>query len=422
MKIFRFMASAILLLPFCIASLSQTAHKSGSDSTFSLNGDWAVQSSVKVDAKGEAIATSSFQAKDWIKADVPTTVVAAQVKSGLLPDPFFGMNLRQYPGVSYPIGANFSNLPMPPDSPYAVSWWYRKSFRCLRTLPRKTVWLNFRGINYRGNIWLNGKQIANSNDVAGAWRTYEFNVTSAVKPGVNVLAAQIWAPTDTSLAITFVDWNPAPPDKNMGLWREVYLTTSGPVAVRYPAVVSKVDSPANQAAHLTVTALLKNGSDHPVKGTLRGKSRRPSFRRTSNSPPAKQGRLFRSGKFPQLNSRIRVCGGRRRWARRIFTISTCRSRSTARFPIPRTASSASARSPRKCRIRPERYKRLFTVNGKKLLIRGAGWTPDMMLRTDPQRMADEFRYVQDMGLNTVRLEGKLEPELSSKSPTGSAFW
>jgi exo-1,4-beta-D-glucosaminidase len=68
-----------------------------------------------------------------------------------------------------------------------------------------------------------------------------------------------------------VDWNPSPPDKNMGLWREVYLTTSGPVALRHPAVLSKVDSPANNAAHLTVTALVKNASDRPVKGTLKGR-------------------------------------------------------------------------------------------------------------------------------------------------------
>jgi len=57
-------------------------------------------------------------------------VVAAQLKNKLLPDLFFGMNLRQYPGVSYPIGGNFSNFAMPPDSPYAVSWWYRKDSRC----------------------------------------------------------------------------------------------------------------------------------------------------------------------------------------------------------------------------------------------------------------------------------------------------
>src|SRR5260370_31874869 len=34
----------------------------------------------------------------------------------------------------------------------------------------------------------------------------------------------------------------------------------------------------------------------------------------------------------------------------------------------------------------------------------------MMLRETSGRLADEFRYVRDMGLNTVRLEGKLETE------------
>src|SRR5258706_5256453 len=271
MRIFRLLISILVSLIFCTASFAQTASKS-SISQLSLNDGWALQSSAKVSDKGEAIASPSFQPKDWIKATVPTTIVAAQVKSGLLPDPSYGMNIRQYPGTSYPVGANFSNLPMPPDSPYAVSWWYRKEFALPKDFAGKTVWLNFRGINYRGNIWLNGKQIADSDQVADAWRTYEFNVTADVMPGANVVAAQIWAPTDKSLAITFVDWNPAPPDKNMGLWRDVYLRASGPVALRYPAVVSKVDSPSKKPAHLTVTALLKNGTDNPVKGTLRGKN------------------------------------------------------------------------------------------------------------------------------------------------------
>jgi len=54
--------------------------------------------------------------------------------------------------------------------------------------------------------------------------------------------------------------------------------------------------------------------------------------------------------------------------------------------------------------------RAFHINGKNILIRGGGWTPDMMLREDSQRLHDEFRYVRDMGLNTVRLEGKLETQ------------
>ena len=72
--------------------------------------------------------TPKFAPKGWHAATSSETVVAALVKDKTLPDPFFGMNLRSFPGVNYPIGGNFSNIPMAPDSPYAVSWWYRKQF------------------------------------------------------------------------------------------------------------------------------------------------------------------------------------------------------------------------------------------------------------------------------------------------------
>ena len=412
MKIFRLLVSIFVPIFLCTAGFAQAGSKS-TDSKFSLNDGWALQSSATVSEKGDAISAPAFQTKDWIKTNVPTTVVAAQVKSGVLPDPFDGMNLRQYPGVSYPIGANFSNLPMPPDSPYAVSWWYRKEFTLTKDFAGKTVWLNFRGINYRGNIWLNGKQIANSDQVAGAWRTYEFNVTSTVKPGANVVAAQIWAPTDKSLAITFVDWNPAPPDKNMGLWRDVYLRASGPVALRYPAVVSKVDSPANNAAHLTVTALLKNGTDQPVKGTLKGKIEKIEFSQDVELA-ANEGKdvTLDPDQFQQLN----LSNPRLWWPTQMGTPNLYEANLSfevngkvsdsahTQFGIREITSEVAEQA-------PNRYKRLFKINGKNILIRGAGWTPDMMVRPDSLRMADEFRYVQDMGLNTVRLEGKLEPEL-----------
>src|ERR1700726_2156449 len=48
------------------------------------------------------------------------------------------------------------------------------------------------------------------------------------------------------------------------------------------------------------------------------------------------------------------------------------------------------------------------ITSKPVLIRGAGWAPDMFLRDDPQRMEAEFSYVVNLGLNTIRSEGKLE--------------
>ena len=50
------------------------------------------------------------------------------------------------------------------------------------------------------------------------------------------------------------------------------------------------------------------------------------------------------------------------------------------------------------------------MNGRRILVRGAGWSSDLMLRYSRERFEQEIAYVKDMGLNTIRLEGKLEAE------------
>src|SRR5262249_35222763 len=185
---------AVFVLFLASLSLAAQSNRSSSvimDNRLALRDDWTLQSSCKVEGKGEAISTPSFQPKGWYTVSVPTTVFAAQVKHKVFPDPYFGMNLRSVPGVTYPIGSNFSNIPMQQDNPYLTPWWYRKEFVIPAAFRGKKLWLNFHGINYRANIWLNGKQIANSDDVAGAWRTYEFNITETAKVGApNVQAVQ----------------------------------------------------------------------------------------------------------------------------------------------------------------------------------------------------------------------------------------
>jgi exo-1,4-beta-D-glucosaminidase len=409
----RWIVVPVILAQTLLASSLFAQEKDKSSATLPLRDGWSLQTSARVEAKGEVISTSQFVPKGWHEATVPTTVVAALVKDKTFPDPLFGMNLRDYPGMNYPIGQNFSNIPMAPDSPYAVSWWYRKQFTVPASYKGKTVWLKFNGINYRANIWLNGKQIAKDDDVAGAWRTYEFNVTAAAKPGAeNVLAVQVYSPTDHDLAITFVDWNPAPPDKNMGLWREVYLTTSGPVALRYPTVVSKLNMPTNDTAQLTVTAQVKNGTDRPIKGKLKGlipeMTAGAAFEQDVELAPNETKDItFTPDKFPQL-----VFTSPRLWwptqmgkpelyplTMEFEVAGAISDSSKTKFGIREVTSDLNAIGGR-----------AFHINGKNILIRGGGWTPDLMLRENSQRLHDEFRYVRDMGLNTVRLEGKLETQ------------
>ena len=401
----------LLGLTFCslLSAQQSPVRHPQAESKLSLREGWTLQSSAKVRQGGEVLSTPRFQPTGWYTVTVPTTVVAALVKQKVYPDPDFGMNLRSIPGVTYPIGSNFSNIAMQPDSPFAVSWWYRKQFVIPATFKGKNTWLQFGGINYRANIWLNGKQIAKSDDVAGAWRTYEFNITNAAKPGqTNVLAVQTWSPTETDLAITFVDWNPAPPDKNMGLWRGVDIRTSGPVAVRYPAVAAKVDSPANDNAHLTVSALLKNATSQSVKGMLKGRIDSIEFSQAVELAAGESKDVaFEADKFSQLN----IASPRLWWPAQMGTPNLYKlsmefevdgrtsDRAETQFGIREIGSEVSSDN-----------HRLFTANGKKILIRGGGWASDMMLRENSQRLEDEFRYVQDMGLNTVRLEGKLETQ------------
>ncbi len=257
-------------LLFLLAALSMPLLRA--ETITHLHEDWRLQSACKLQAAGDAISAPGYSTADWLKTSVPSTVLAAQVAAGLLPDPYYGDNLRKIPGTSYPIGHNFSNLPMPADSPYACAWWYRTEF----TAPSAPAadgrfWLHFGGINYRAEIWLNGHKIADEHTVAGAYRTYDFDVTDLLKPGkANVLAVKTFAPTENDLGINWVDWNPCPPDKDMGLWGAVDLVTTGPVTVTSPMVETHFPRGDLDTADLTVYVNLHNATNSAWKGTVSG--------------------------------------------------------------------------------------------------------------------------------------------------------
>jgi exo-1,4-beta-D-glucosaminidase len=103
--------------------------------------------------------------------------LAAQVANGDFKDIYFADNIRKLPGMDYPFGELFSNMDMASGSPYACSWWYRTEFQLPQDFRGQKLWLHFNGINYKANIWLNGRRLADANDVAGAYRIYELDAT-----------------------------------------------------------------------------------------------------------------------------------------------------------------------------------------------------------------------------------------------------
>lgn len=407
-----------------------TPGKAQTNRRVDLRENWLLQSSCKASTPAEVLSTSQFSPDHWYKTTIPSTVLAAQVANGEFNDIYFGDNLRKLPGMAYPIGDLYSNLDVSNGSPYACSWWYRTEFHLPQEFRGRRVWLHFNGINYRANVWLNGGKLADAKDVAGAYRIYEFDANPLIdQDRTNVLAVEVFAPGAKDFGINFVDWNPTPPDKDMGLWRDVYLMASGPVRVRYPEVVTHFPGDSLQRADLTVRAELHNDTSSPVEGTLRGGFETVTFeKKVTLSPGETRSVMFTPEEFPQL----KIDHPELWWptglgAQKLHLLSmtfassgTVSDSQTASFAIREITGELYGASPQPgevydnngdfTRLKTDKRPFLIRVNRQPVLIRGAGWAPEMLLRTSEDRLRAELGYVRDMHLNAVRLEGKLESE------------
>lgn len=356
-----------------------------------LKENWKMQSSADVAKSGADISTDEFQGDGWYSITVPATVMAGLLENNVYEDPFHGKNLASIP-----------------KSQFDKSWWFRKSFDLPDSEIGKEVWLNFSGINYRANIWINGEKLADSATVVGTYRMFEFNITDYLKTDSdsNVIAIEIFKPQRYDLGINFVDWAPHPPDLNMGLFKPVFLRTSSHVALRHAFVKTDVDIPSLSEVRLSVYVDLKNASDAFVTGTLQGTIGSITFSKDITLSALENKTVVLShddiDEFVITNPKIWwpwQMGESPLYDLHIeFMINNSLSDSMdIQFGIRKITSRLT-----------DKNHRLFSVNGKDILIRGAGWCPDLFLRRDEKRIEAEIKYVRDMNLNTIRLEGKLE--------------
>jgi exo-1,4-beta-D-glucosaminidase len=370
-----------------------------------LDGEWRLRSSADVDTDPVSVSTLGYDSARWYATTVPSTVSGTLAQAGAAGgDPFVGMNLRNLPSTDYPIGAGFGDYDLSDDSVFAVPWWYRTEFTVPSGFDGERVWLRLEGVNYRAQIWLNGRRIADEKSIVGTFRTFELDVTEDVTAcQTNVLAVEVWAQRHDELGWNWVDWNPFPPDKDMGLWRPVVVETSGPVRLRHPYVHPRL--PASTHAELTVAVDAINATSDERTVTLAGQIEDRTFTQTITLAPSETRTVtFAPADFPAL-----AIDGPRLWwpaqlgSPELYSLALSATvdgavsdRATTTFGIREVTSELRSDNTR-----------LFSINGKPILVRGAGFAPDMFLRWPDQRIDDELAYVADMHLNAVRLEGKL---------------
>jgi hypothetical protein len=245
-------------------------------------GAWRVERDSLVKADGLALSKPGFADSDWVVATVPGTVLVSYLNAGAIPDP------------------NFSdNQLMVSDSFFQADFWYRNEFSPPPAFSGKRVWLNFDGINWKADVFLNGEKLGR---IEGGFMRGRFDVTAKLLAGrKNALAVRILktanpgsmrektfqttgknggalgADNPTFHASVGWDWIPEIRGRETGIWNRVYLDATGPVTLENPFVNSTLPLPDTTRATVAISVTVDNHSATPVSGTLRGRFGDQSF-------------------------------------------------------------------------------------------------------------------------------------------------
>ncbi|MBR4601325.1 MAG: discoidin domain-containing protein, partial [Prevotella sp.] len=269
-------------------------------------GKWTLQRSSEVTAAGETIAREGFDDEAWIPATVPGTVLASYINIGAVPNPNYADNIEQ-------ISESF----------FRSNFWYRNEFEAGEIADGQQQWLNFDGINWKANVFLNGQRLGT---IDGAFMRGKFNVTGILRRGTNYLAVEILcndhfaavkeknenttqfnggilgADNPTFHATVGWDWITTVRGREAGIWNEVYLTTTGMVSVEDPYVETVVDKSSDNVS-VTPSVFLRNNDNKAVTGVLSGHIGDVRFQQSVTLPAhAEQEVRFLPEQFPQLRS------------------------------------------------------------------------------------------------------------------------
>lgn len=242
-----------------------------------ISDGWEMTDGKTAMASDKSIFDPQYSTSAWYNATVPGTVLTTLVNQGVYADPYFGLN----------------NMNIP-ESLSRTDWWYRCKFTVPKDIDSNQLRLLFNGINYKADIYLNGKSLG---DMKGAFIRGEFNITDLVnKNGENILAVHVFPPhnpgipheqsmiagqglnggvlsTDGPTFISSIgwDWIPGIRDRNTGIWQDVRLKVGGDIIIGDPLVTTDILLPDTTQAKISIKNIVKNITSKTVNGTLTAK-------------------------------------------------------------------------------------------------------------------------------------------------------
>lgn len=382
-----------------------------SDSPINLSGgNWKLQNASLIKDPPGRIGQPDFDDSQWIPAVVPGTVLGSYVAAGLEPDPWFGDRMSRISD------AFFSRN----------DFWYRDTFPVPADFSNKRIWLDFDGINWKAEIFLNGHAVGR---IDGAFIRGRFDVTAIARPGATnclavlihqvahpgpgprkVIHKQLGSPTvngdvlgaDSPTFVASAGWNwlPMVRGRDVGIWNQVRLESSGDVTLIDPWVTSAMPLPDTSRADLTVRAELLNHSTEPQSGKLLGAIGNVTFEYPVELKPGQTTNVvLDKTSCPALS----IANPRLWWpndygAQPLYTLHL-------RFERNEVVSDGKTVT---FGIRQMDYKVInghltLFVNGQRILCRGGNWGMDEgMLNCDRAGYDLRVRLHHDAHLNMIR--------------------
>ena len=191
----------------------------------SLNGPWKYHYS-----KTPAERVPGFFQPQFSDANWPTIPVPANVEME-------GYGVPIYVNIQYPWGK--ADPPyIPKDNPNNTVSAYRRHFTVPPEWKGRRVILGFDGVSSFCYVWLNGRRVGMNKD---SRTPAEFDVTSFVHPGDNVLAVEVFRWSDASYLEDQDFW------RLSGIFRDVYLYCEPQLHVRDFKVITELDAEGRNA-------------------------------------------------------------------------------------------------------------------------------------------------------------------------------
>lgn len=377
---------------------------------YELNTAWkcAPVGSIKTD--GYKLSSGDYDTNNWMPATVPGTVLTTLLNNKMIPDPFFGMNNEQIPDI-YKTGRDY------------YTYWFVKDFHEKASLDEQ-VYLNFRGVNYSCDIYLNGKKLNKAPQV-GMFLRFSYNISSYLnKNGNNRLAVLVHPPDapgnpnggqggDGTIAknvgLQYTagwDWIQPVRDRNTGIWDKVTIQKTGKVRIADTHVVTLVPGTrqpdgAQQPAIIKISTELRNPTGKAVSGILTyeidGKTLSKSV-------------VLKPGVDQQISFNDLILQNPKLWwpngygpqnlydlhIRFLVDGENLSDQQTIQVGIRQIQTEWNAHT----------NSRQVSVNGQKIFIKGGNWIiSDAMLRLSDRRYDAEVRFHRDMNLNLIRVWG-----------------